>query len=265
MWIIVSACIGIVLTTIIVVIVMHVRRKRIQRAARNYSDHYLRQTAMTLREEDTLPTEQKCIREEIAKRRLLKTFSPVRKEFYVCPSDASLQRTMTEPIYQSHDVLHHNHPYIGHNFVNPMASSRHQTPHPPSLHNVNNYTSSPFHPHQHTSRRGESPSSFVCSNERKCSHGSRYQVPTMVRHDSLKSSVSQQSSFFDHRSSNTENWEAMSNNLRSISWRTSKTLPQRYKNIHCYNIPVCLVNDNKTFDENSNICGMNCFCYLRVF
>ena len=205
MWIIVSVCVAIVFITIITVIIMHIRRKRIERAAHNYSDHYLRQTGMTLHEDDSLPTEQKCIREEIAKRRLLKTFSPVRKEFYVCPSDASLQRTMTEPIYQSHDVLHHNHPYIGHNFVNPMAS-RHQTPqqHQTSIHNVNNYTSSPFHhpfpQHPGSDRRGSPHNSYVCNNERKCSHGSRYQVPTMIRHDSSKSSMSQQSSFFDQRS-----------------------------------------------------------------
>ena len=60
------------------------------------------------------PIEQKCIRDEIAKRQLLtkKRFSPVRKDFYVSPSacDSSTNgdflvpltssRTLSEPLYR---------------------------------------------------------------------------------------------------------------------------------------------------------------------
>lgn len=163
---------------------------------------------MELREEDILPNEQKCIREEIAERQLFTSFSPIRKGFYNGQSsDASLSRRgggAAEPIYQTHDVLHHNHPYIGQNFINPIARHHRSQQLMPSLHhNVNNYVaSSPFHHPpapsqvQYHHRRKESPANHTMLS--KCSHGSRYQAPVVVRHDSLKSSISQQSSFYEN-------------------------------------------------------------------
>jgi len=199
----VGICVGIVLATVAVIIVLRVRKRRAHRS-RRYSDHFIHQTAMALREEDILPNEQKCIREEIAERQLLKSFSPIRKDFYnAFPSDASLSRRGgAVPMYQTHDVLHHSHPYIGQNFINPIARRQQPQQYTPSLHhNVNNYvTSSPFHhhpppQHQHHCRK-EAPTTHTMLS--KCSHGSRYQVPVVVRHDSLKSSLSQQSSFYEN-------------------------------------------------------------------
>lgn len=279
------------MTTIFVFIVYRIKRLHASRKARNYSEHYLRRTNMALKMGssgsgrriidgvgDTFATgvgEQKCIRDEVAKRRLLKTFSPVRKEFYVTSASdlhgvgggGSLMRTLhDEPLYQQglnhHDVLHHNHPYVGQNFGtsnspqvissprNNIQNHHHQNhyhQHHQSLkdhqqqhqtvqnmgsseynNNNNNFShTSPYHHNQQHSSTLPSPSAsyhyqhhqpnpYSSRGEMigplkqhqlldnsgtmvsKCSHGSRYQVPFMVRHDSKKSSLSsQQSSFFN--------------------------------------------------------------------
>ena len=273
------------MTTVIVFIVYRIRRVRASRKARNYSEHYLRRTAMALQtsgsngvvdgaDDDIFATgagEQKCIRDEIAKRRLLKTFSPVRKDFYVSSATSDLQggsliRTLhNEPLYQQglnhhhHDVLHHDHPYVGQNFAtsnSPQVTSRqtqnnnhnnnhyhHQNHHHHNLHDltVQNMSSSeynktsPYHRPQlqttslasvyHQSQQNQYRNEVVGSKQldngvggtllSKCSHGSRYQVPLMVRHDSTKSSISsQQSSFFN--SSLTNEW--------TLAFRGSTTL-----------------------------------------
>ena len=156
-----------------------VRRVLQKRAEKHqqYRDHYLRQTAMRIEVEDLLPTEQKCIREEIAKRKL-QTFSPIRKQFYVSPSDAgSLPRSHHhEPIYQSHQVFEHAHPCISQNYAIP-AHVQHQQ-----------------QMCQQTCHSG-SPTSSHYAISRKCSHASsiRYQTPNVKTADSIKSFSSQQS------------------------------------------------------------------------
>lgn len=278
------------MTTIFVLIVYRVRRLRASRKARNYSEHYLRRTTMAMKmgggsqraiidgsvgvDDDTFATgagEQKCIRDEVVKRRLLKTFSPVRKEFYVSSTSdlhggggGSLMRTIHgEPLYQQglnhHDVLHYNHPYVGQNFgtsnspqVTLSSSSRnniqnhnqnhyqdhrqitkeqqqqHHTVQNLGSSEYNNNHTSPYHHRPSQSSTLPSPSASYQYHQQhhhnqygsrsemigpaskqhlvdnngtmlsKCSHGSRYQVPFMVRHDSKKSSLSsQQSSFFN--------------------------------------------------------------------
>jgi len=138
--------------------------------------------------EDLLPTtEQKCIREEIAKRKL-QTFSPLRREFYVSPSDAgTLPRSPHnhhhEPIYQTHEVFHHAHPCIGSTYAIPVVG---QQP-------------LPQQPHQHHQPKcQQSPaSSHYAISSRKCSQVSsnRYQTPHVKATDSIKSFSSQQSWF----------------------------------------------------------------------
>lgn len=274
------------MTTIFVFIIYRIKRLYASRKARNYSEHYLRRTTMAMKMGDgsgrpiidgvgdTFATgagEQKCIRDEVAKRHLLKTFSPVRKEFYVTSTSdlhgvgggGSLMRALhDESLYQQginhHDVLHHNHPYVGQNFGtsnspqvisssrNNIQNHHHQNHyHQQSLkdrqqhhqtvqnmggseYNSNNHSHTlPYHHNQQQLSTLPSPSAsyhyqhhqpnpyssrgemidppkqhHLVDNSgtmhSKCSHGSRYQVPFMVRHDSKKSSLSsQQSSFFN--------------------------------------------------------------------
>ena len=138
---------------------------------------------MRLESEDLLPavSEQKCIREEIAKRQM-QTFSPIRKEFYVSPSEVggTLPRSLTaEPIYQSHEVFHHAHPCIGKNYATPVLQKNQQQQQ---------------QQHYGQSRCQHSPGSSHYGISRKCSHSSiRYQTPNVKTAESVKSFTSQQS------------------------------------------------------------------------
>lgn len=180
MWIIGCSVGGVLLVAlVIVVITRHVRHRRAEKH-RQYTQRYLRQTAMTI-EEDLLPTEQKCIRDEIAKRNM-QSFSPFRRAFYVSQSEhGSIPRSATETFHHGHEVLNHNHPCLSQcNYAVPVQTG---TP----RHQQKQQQQQPLQRHH------QSPQCSHYAVSRKCSHGSgQYQTPK-TKADSINSFGSHQS------------------------------------------------------------------------